>query len=40
MQMDYLDGLLQASLTICYRGHSLTIDNLIIDTRGAFSSIF
>lgn len=37
MQMDYIDGLLQASLTICYRGNSLTIDNLVIDTGAAHS---
>jgi hypothetical protein len=32
MQIHYIDGLLQASMTICYRGLSMTIDNLVIDT--------
>ncbi len=37
MQIEYAHNLLQASMTICYRGRSLTIDNLIIDTGAAHS---
>ncbi|MBJ6361470.1 retropepsin-like aspartic protease [Paenibacillus sp. GCM10012307] len=37
MQIQFTDGLLQASMTICYKGHSLTIDKLIIDTGAAHS---
>ena len=37
MQIQFIDGLLQASMTICYKGQSLTIDKLIIDTGAAHS---
>lgn len=32
MQINYVHNLLQTSMTICYKGRSLTIDNLVIDT--------
>jgi hypothetical protein len=35
MQVEYTHDLLQTSMTICYKGHSLTIDNLVIDTGAA-----
>lgn len=37
MKIDSIDGLLQTSMTICYRGCSLTINNLVIDTGAAHS---
>ncbi|MFB7814153.1 retropepsin-like aspartic protease [Paenibacillus chitinolyticus] len=37
MQIDLIDGLLQTSITICYKGQSLIIDNLVIDTGAAHS---
>lgn len=37
MQIELIDDLLQASMTICYKGRSLTIDNLVIDTGAAHS---
>ncbi|MFD7524350.1 retropepsin-like aspartic protease [Paenibacillus chitinolyticus] len=37
MQIDLIDGLLQTSMTICYKGRSLIIDNLVIDTGAAHS---
>lgn len=35
MQIHYINGLLFASITICYKGQSLTIDNVVIDTGAA-----
>ncbi|WP_151735390.1 hypothetical protein [Paenibacillus tengchongensis] len=32
MRIDYVDGLLQTSLTLNYKGQALTIDKLVIDT--------
>lgn len=32
MRIDYVDGLLQTSLTLIYKGQALTIDKLVIDT--------
>ncbi|NRF90019.1 hypothetical protein HQN89_03080 [Paenibacillus frigoriresistens] len=32
MKIDYLDGLLQTSVTLNYNGRALTIDKLVIDT--------
>lgn len=32
MKIDYLDGLLQTSVTLNYKGRALTIDKLVIDT--------
>lgn len=32
MQIKYIDGLLQTSITIRYKEHNLTIDHLVIDT--------
>jgi predicted aspartyl protease len=37
MLIEYIDDLLQASMTILYRGHSLTINNLVVDTGAAHS---
>jgi hypothetical protein len=37
MQIQLIDDLLQTSMTICYRGPSLIIDNLVIDTGAAHS---
>ncbi|CAH1214954.1 hypothetical protein PAECIP111893_03876 [Paenibacillus plantiphilus] len=39
MQIEYLDNLLQTSMTIRYEGRSLTIDHLVIDTGAAHSLI-
>lgn len=32
MEIDYVDGLLQTSLTLKYKGQAMTIDKLVIDT--------
>jgi hypothetical protein len=32
MKIDYVDGLLQTSVTLNYKGKTLTIDKLVIDT--------
>lgn len=37
MHIDLIDNLLQTSMTIYYKGRSLTIDNLVIDTGAAHS---
>ncbi|OCT16866.1 hypothetical protein A8709_00690 [Paenibacillus pectinilyticus] len=37
MQIEYAHNLLQTSMTICYKGRSLTIGNLVIDTGAAHS---
>lgn len=37
MQIELIDDLLQTSMTIYFRGRSLTIDNLVIDTGAAHS---
>ncbi|MFC4600231.1 retropepsin-like aspartic protease [Cohnella hongkongensis] len=37
MQLELIDNLLQASMTLCYKDRSLTIDNLVIDTGAAHS---
>lgn len=37
MQIELIDNLLQASMTLCYKDRSLTIDNLVIDTGAAHS---
>jgi predicted aspartyl protease len=37
MQIEYAHNLLQTSMTICYKGHFLIIDNLVIDTGAAHS---
>jgi hypothetical protein len=37
MQIHFVDNLLQASMTICYKDRILTIDNLVIDTGAAHS---
>jgi hypothetical protein len=37
MNIDLIDDLLQTSMTIIYKGISLTIDNLVIDTGAAHS---
>lgn len=37
MRIDLIDNLLQTSMTIYYKGRSLTIDNLVIDTGAAHS---
>ncbi|MCD1261409.1 clan AA aspartic protease [Paenibacillus athensensis] len=39
MQIQLVDNLLQASMTIGYKGRSLTIDNLVIDTGAAHSAL-
>lgn len=35
MRIEYIDNLLQTSMTIRYKGRSLTIDHLVIDTGAA-----
>lgn len=37
MQIELIDNLLQTSMTICYKGRSLKIDKLVIDTGAAHS---
>ncbi|OPH54818.1 hypothetical protein BC351_30705 [Paenibacillus ferrarius] len=37
MQIEFAYNLLQTSMTICYKGRSLTINNLMIDTGAAHS---
>ncbi|MEJ8546683.1 retropepsin-like aspartic protease [Brevibacillus borstelensis] len=37
MQIELIDDLLQTSMTIFYKGRSLKIDNLVIDTGAAHS---
>lgn len=37
MQIQLINDLLQTSVTICYRGRSLKIDNLVDDTGAAHS---
>lgn len=37
MQIEIIDNLLQASITLYYKDRSLTIDNLVIDTGAAHS---
>ncbi|MNZ40074.1 hypothetical protein D3C78_575790 [compost metagenome] len=37
MQIKYIDSLLQTSMMIRYKGRSLTIDRLVIDTGAAHS---
>ncbi|UNK19454.1 hypothetical protein MNQ98_05315 [Paenibacillus sp. N3/727] len=37
MQIEYIDNLLQTSMTILYKRRSLTIDHLVIDTGAAHS---
>ncbi|AIQ50683.1 retropepsin-like aspartic protease [Paenibacillus sp. FSL R7-0331] len=37
MQINYINDLLQISMVIYYKGRSLTIDNLVIDTGAAHS---
>lgn len=37
MHIELIDNLLQASMTLCYKDRSLTIDNLVIDTGAAHS---
>ncbi|KUP24882.1 hypothetical protein AWJ19_04780 [Paenibacillus sp. DMB5] len=37
MQINYINGLLQTSMVIYYKGRSLTIENLVIDTGAAHS---
>lgn len=32
MKIEYIDGLLQTSLTLTYKGQSLIVDKLVIDT--------
>ncbi|MDD9271451.1 retropepsin-like aspartic protease [Paenibacillus sp. GCM10023248] len=39
MQIDLVDNLLQTSMVLTYRGRSLLIDNLVIDTGAAHSFI-
>lgn len=39
MRIDYIDGLLQASMNIVYKGRIMTIDHLVIDTGAAHSMI-
>ena len=39
MNIEYIDDLLQTSIMIRYKGHSLTIDHLVIDTGAAHSLI-
>lgn len=39
MQIEYIDNLLQTSMMIVYKGDSLTINNLVIDTGAAHSLI-
>lgn len=35
MQIYLIDHLLQTSLVLCYKGNSIKIDNLVIDTGAA-----
>lgn len=35
MQIYLIDHLLQTSLVLCYKGNSIRIDNLVIDTGAA-----
>lgn len=37
MRMELIDDLLQTSMTIRYKGQSLTVDHLVIDTGAAHS---
>lgn len=37
MRIEYIDNLLQTSMTIRNKGCSLTVDHLIIDTGSLFS---
>jgi len=37
MQIEYIDDLLQASMTISYKGRSFTINNLVVDTGAVHS---
>lgn len=37
MQMKIVDNLLQASMTVYFKDHSLTIGNLVVDTGAAHS---
>jgi predicted aspartyl protease len=39
MQIDLVNHLLQTSMTLTYKGQSLTIDKLVIDTGAAHSLI-
>lgn len=39
MQIDLVDNLLQTTMVLTYRGRSLIIDNLVIDTGAAHSFI-
>ncbi|WP_151735387.1 retropepsin-like aspartic protease [Paenibacillus tengchongensis] len=39
MKIDYVDGLLQTSLTLIYKGQPLTIDKLVIDTGASHTLI-
>lgn len=39
MQIDLVDNLLQTSMVLTYRGRSVIIDNLVIDTGAAHSFI-
>ena len=39
MHIEYIDDLLQTSIMIRYKGQSLTIDHLVIDTGAAHSLI-
>jgi len=39
VRIDLVDGLLQTSITIIYKGHSLTIDKLVIDTGASHTLI-
>ncbi|MGG6312409.1 retropepsin-like aspartic protease [Paenibacillus macerans] len=39
MRIEYIDNLLQTSMTIRYKGRSLTIDHLFIDTGAAHTLI-
>ncbi|MFD1175970.1 hypothetical protein ACFQ3W_06565 [Paenibacillus puldeungensis] len=40
MRIKYIDNLLQTSMTIRYKGRSLTIDHLVIDTGAAMCLLF
>ncbi|QGQ97882.1 hypothetical protein EHS13_24840 [Paenibacillus psychroresistens] len=37
MKIDYINGLLQTSITITYKGKSIVIDKLVIDTGASHS---
>ncbi|MEC0228193.1 aspartyl protease family protein [Paenibacillus alba] len=39
MKIDYVDGLLQTSITLNYKGQVLTIDKLVIDTGASHTLI-